>query len=520
MRAMSPRRAGAPAVRPSASWPWWWPRAAAATVSRPTRRASRVLHPGRHHDTGSDVAGDLGSGRLGARRLDARRVDARHHGPELGHRADPAVDRRAGGRHADPRQARHLDRLAAGRRAHPEGHPGRPRRLQRPEHRQLPPVPDPAPRQRPGAQDRDVAGEPRRPRRLGGHLRLWRRVRVQQGAARPLRHRRLGSPGHVYTQPAIDCIDDYDKYYAGIDITPDTPRSASTNIDVAKELRGPLRREERGDPRSTSAPTTRPATWTRSAGRWARTRSATSGSATAASSGRRGRRCSPTPCGPPCSTAPSTRTPAAWSGIASSRRLRAHARRLPRRLRQATECAFHNEGHAGEAFDELMDEPRRQPDPDQGRPARPDPRDGAAGGRHGDVRRQPVGPAVRRPRRRPAGRRRRAARALGHATTTAPPTARGRTSSRRSRSSRAWTRRSARRSSEDDANALEIRRLAPGSRRAPPALRVHVVPAGRPPRIPITGAGAGPIVVIGTTGDPATPLAGTEAMAPRWRTAG
>ena len=33
------------------------------------------------------------------------------------------------------------------------------------------------------------------------------------------------------------------------------------------------------------------------------------------------------------------------------------------------------------------------------------------------------------------------------------------------------------------------------------------------PRVPITGAGAGPIVVIGTTGDPATPLESTRAMA-------
>ena len=31
--------------------------------------------------------------------------------------------------------------------------------------------------------------------------------------------------------------------------------------------------------------------------------------------------------------------------------------------------------------------------------------------------------------------------------------------------------------------------------------------------MPITGAGAGPIVVVGTTGDPATPLAGTRVMA-------
>jgi hypothetical protein len=38
-------------------------------------------------------------------------------------------------------------------------------------------------------------------------------------------------------------------------------------------------------------------------------------------------------------------------------------------------------------------------------------------------------------------------------------------------------------------------------------------PAPAEPRVAITGAGAGPIVVIGTTGDPATPLLSTEAMA-------
>ena len=38
-------------------------------------------------------------------------------------------------------------------------------------------------------------------------------------------------------------------------------------------------------------------------------------------------------------------------------------------------------------------------------------------------------------------------------------------------------------------------------------------PTAQDPRIDITGVGAGPIVVIGTTGDPATPLSSTEAMA-------
>ena len=44
-------------------------------------------------------------------------------------------------------------------------------------------------------------------------------------------------------------------------------------------------------------------------------------------------------------------------------------------------------------------------------------------------------------------------------------------------------------------------------------LLLHVLPAVDDPRSPITGAGAGPIVVIGTTGDPATPLESTRDMA-------
>ena len=38
-------------------------------------------------------------------------------------------------------------------------------------------------------------------------------------------------------------------------------------------------------------------------------------------------------------------------------------------------------------------------------------------------------------------------------------------------------------------------------------------PPSLDPRIEITGKGAGPIVVMGTTGDPATPLDGTRKMA-------
>ena len=38
-------------------------------------------------------------------------------------------------------------------------------------------------------------------------------------------------------------------------------------------------------------------------------------------------------------------------------------------------------------------------------------------------------------------------------------------------------------------------------------------PVSTDPRMEITGEGAGPILVMGTTGDPATPLSSTESMA-------
>jgi pimeloyl-ACP methyl ester carboxylesterase len=67
---------------------------------------------------------------------------------------------------------------------------------------------------------------------------------------------------------------------------------------------------------------------------------------------------------------------------------------------------------------------------------------------------------------------------------------------------------------EDDANAQQLRQLAP--RYMPSTTGTYQCtwfPEPEHPRIPVTAAGAGPIVVIGTTGDPATPLAGTEVMA-------
>jgi pimeloyl-ACP methyl ester carboxylesterase len=67
---------------------------------------------------------------------------------------------------------------------------------------------------------------------------------------------------------------------------------------------------------------------------------------------------------------------------------------------------------------------------------------------------------------------------------------------------------------EDDETAPEYIAVAP--RFAPGTTGTYFCtffPAAVDPRVEITGDGAGPIVVIGTTGDPATPLSSTRAMA-------
>jgi hypothetical protein len=67
---------------------------------------------------------------------------------------------------------------------------------------------------------------------------------------------------------------------------------------------------------------------------------------------------------------------------------------------------------------------------------------------------------------------------------------------------------------ETDAQAPEYNKVAP--RFAPGTAGEYFCtffPPSIDPRVDITGAGAGPIVVIGTTGDAATPLSSTRKMA-------
>jgi pimeloyl-ACP methyl ester carboxylesterase len=66
---------------------------------------------------------------------------------------------------------------------------------------------------------------------------------------------------------------------------------------------------------------------------------------------------------------------------------------------------------------------------------------------------------------------------------------------------------------ESDALAASAHEVAPRtSARTVGEYMCTFVPPSLEPRSEITGAGAGPIVVVGTTGDPATPLASTRAM--------
>ena len=67
---------------------------------------------------------------------------------------------------------------------------------------------------------------------------------------------------------------------------------------------------------------------------------------------------------------------------------------------------------------------------------------------------------------------------------------------------------------ESDANAVKLREVAPRfEARTVGDYDCTFFPPTTDPRVEITGKGAGPIVVIGTTGDPATPLDGTRKMA-------
>ena len=157
---------------------------------------------------------------------------------------------------------------------------------------------------------------------------------------------------------------------------------------------------------------------------------------------------------------------------------------------------------------------RRRTDPVRGRPARHHPGRRAAGRRPGDVLADVLGPAVRGARRRAGGRRVPGCSPSTTATTSASPTARGATSWRRSRRSRAWTTPSAPPSRRTTPTAPQFIEVAP---RFMPnttgTLLLHVLPALDRPAGRDHGSRRRPDRRDRHDGDPATPLSSTRAMA-------
>ena len=319
--------------------------------------------------------------------------------------------------------------------------------------------------------------------------------------------------GTYNTQPAIDCIDDYDKYLTGVDITPDTPEERQRNIDLAKEVEdlcvaknGPILQHVGTNDSARDMDSIRRALGEDKITYFGFSYGSELGATWA-------------------TLFPDTVRAAALDGAKDPN---ADSLDWDRQQRvgfehtlglfledcaKRTECAFHNDGATAAAFDTLMEDIDAHPLPT--REGRPDLTrsmalqavgqamyddalwdqlaDALADAQQGDgdgllilfdayFYRQPDGtwPNLLE-----------AFQVISCMDSAERPTI-----------------------EEYDANALEISRLAP--RFSPATVGSYDCewfPPSEQPRIPITGAGAGPIVVVGTTGDPATPLVGTEAMA-------
>ena len=390
-----------------------------------------------------------------SRVADAVRVDdrlrPRRRNPTATEPTDPAEPpiRRPRGHRRRPRRrpaGRHARLAGQTSEDDGDGDPRGARRLRRSRRRDVRAVRRPPPGRGPGQQDRFVARQPG-----------WARASAAATSGcspssiygEPLLERfdivGWDPRGTGKSEPAIDCIDDYDAYYSGTDITPDDEAERQQLIDLAEGFADALRGRTTPTSSSTSGRTTAPGTWTCCARPSARTRSATSASATAASSGRRGRRCSRTPCGPPCSTGPADpNADPLESGLAADEGLRGHAGHLPRVV-QRRHVVRRSTTMATPRAPSTRSMAELDEDPIPSEQGRPDVTRGMAlaGRRPGDVLRDVLGPAVGG-----AGRRPSAATAPGSwrcttRTTSATTTAPGATSWRPSRRSAAWTRPSA-----------------------------------------------------------------------------
>ena len=397
------------------------------------------------------------------------------------------------------------DRVVRGLRGRRRGGVARgPDRLRQPRRRHDPAVPRPPPGRGRGRSHRLAARQSRRSRIRALRVGVVRRAQIyDQSLVDALRHRRRGTrAAPAMSEPYIDCIDDYDQYYAGTDITPDDdaehqaahrPRRRSFTAQCVDKNADdhPVRR----------APTTRPATWTPSVERSARTRSATSGFSYGSELGATWATLFPdTVRAAVLDGASDPDADLLQRGLQQIAGFEGTLDDLPRRSAAPTRaCTFHNDGDAEGAFDRADAQARRQADPERRRSARHHARRGAAGRRRGDVQRRALAAAVRRAGRRPAGRRSRTAGAVRQLLPAASRRHVGQLARGVHSRSSAWTapigRRSRRRTLRRRCSRGRAAHGCPG----PPGATCARSSRPADPRVEITGAGAGPIVVCGAT---------------------
>ena len=110
------------------------------------------------------------------------------------------------------------------------------RRLRRPRRADVRAVRRPPPGRRPGEQDRLAARQPGGPGFGGSDFAVY----ADQIYGEELLERfdivGWDPRGTGLSEPAIDCIDDYDRYFAGTDITPDDDAERQQLVDLAEEF--------------------------------------------------------------------------------------------------------------------------------------------------------------------------------------------------------------------------------------------------------------------------------------------
>ncbi len=318
--------------------------------------------------------------------------------------------------------------------------------------------------------------------------------------------------GTGLSEPAIDCIDDYDHFFTGIDITPDTPAERQKAIDLAKEFAGECEQNNAA---------TLGYVGTNASARDMDAIRAALGEATISYFGfSYGSELGATwatlfPDTVRAAVLDGAADPNAGQLEAGLQQSKGFERSLQTFLDQCSDdsnCAFNSDGDAPKAFDELMAALDEQPIPTvDGRPdldramalnaaaqamyspsRRPDLAKGLADARDGD------GNGLL---------------ALfdsyferGEDGTWPNPLEAFQVISCADDPERPTV-------AEDDANAPKYQAVAP--RMAPATIGSYFCtffPASIDPRVDVTGKGAGPILVMGTTGDPATPLEATRNM--------